>query len=72
MVWKLWDNEFFYGNSLPDGPNSIHIETHGMDVEYSFKVPWRYVFVEVLLPSQPNEIMLSGVNLPNHTFTGQA
>ena len=31
-----------------------------------------FVCVEVLRPSQPNEVMLSAVNLPNHTFTGQA
>ena len=30
------------------------------------------VCIEVLRPSQPNGIMLSAVNLPNHTFTGQA
>ena len=30
------------------------------------------VWVEVLRPSQPNEIMSSAVSLPNHTFTGQA
>ena len=30
------------------------------------------VCVEVLRPSQPNGIMSSAVNLPNHTFTGQA
>ena len=28
--------------------------------------------VEVLQPSQPNEVMSSAVSLPNHTFTGQA
>ena len=28
--------------------------------------------VEALRPSQPNGVMLSMVNLPNHTFTGQA
>ena len=33
-----------------------------------------YFFVcdEVLWPSQPNEVMLSTISLPNHTFTGQA
>ena len=31
-----------------------------------------FVCVEVLLPSQPNKVMLSAVSLPNHTFTGQA
>ena len=31
-----------------------------------------FVCVEVLLPSQPNGVMLSAVSLPNHTFTGQA
>ena len=31
-----------------------------------------FVCVEVLLPSQPNGVMSSGVSLPNHTFTGQA
>ena len=30
------------------------------------------VCVEVLMPNQPNEVMLSAVSLPNHTFTGQA
>ena len=30
-----------------------------------------FVSVEVLRPSQPNGVMLSAVNLPNHTFTGQ-
>ena len=30
------------------------------------------VCVEVLWPSQPNGVMSSAVNLPNHTFTGQA
>ena len=28
--------------------------------------------VDVLRPSQLNEIMSSAVGLPNHTFTGQA
>ena len=31
-----------------------------------------FVCVEVLRPSQPNGVMSSVVNLPNHTFTGQA
>ena len=31
-----------------------------------------FVCVEVLRPSQPNEVMSSTVSLPNHTFTGQA
>ena len=31
-----------------------------------------FVCVEVLRPSQPNGVMSSTVNLPNHTFTGQA
>ena len=31
-----------------------------------------FVCVEVLWPSQPNGLMSSAVNLPNHTFTGQA
>ena len=31
-----------------------------------------FVCVEVLWPSQPNVVMSSMVNLPNHTFTGQA
>ena len=30
-----------------------------------------FVCVEVLWPSQPNGVMSSVVNLPNHTFTGQ-
>ena len=30
------------------------------------------VYVEVLRPSQPNEVMSSAVSFPNHTFTGQA
>ena len=32
----------------------------------------QFVCVEVLRPSQPNGVMWTGVNLPNHTFTGQA
>ena len=31
-----------------------------------------FVCVEVLRPSQPNGVMSSTVNLPSHTFTGQA
>ena len=31
-----------------------------------------FVCVEVLRPSQPSGVMSSAVNLPNHTFTGQA
>ena len=31
-----------------------------------------FVCVEVLRPIQPNGLMSSAVNLPNHTFTGQA
>ena len=31
-----------------------------------------FVCVVVLRPSQPNGVMSSAVNLPNHTFTGQA
>ena len=31
-----------------------------------------FVCVEVLRPSQLNGVMSSAVNLPNHTFTGQA
>ena len=30
-----------------------------------------FVCIEVLQPSQPNGVMSSVVNLPNHTFTGQ-
>ena len=30
------------------------------------------VCVEVLQPSQPNNVMSSAVSLPNHTFTEQA
>ena len=29
-----------------------------------------FVCVEVLRPSQVNEVMSSAVSLPNHTFTG--
>ena len=36
---------------------------------YSLKA---FVYAEVLQPSQPNEVMLSMVSLPNYTFTGQA
>ena len=32
----------------------------------------RNVCVQVLWPSQPNEVMSSAVSLPNHSFTGQA
>ena len=32
----------------------------------------KFVFVLVLQPSQSNEVMLSRISLPNHTFTGQA
>ena len=31
-----------------------------------------FACVEVLWPSQPNEVVSSAVSLPNHTFTGQA
>ena len=31
-----------------------------------------FVWVDVLQPSQPNGVMLNVVNLPNHTFIGQA
>ena len=31
-----------------------------------------FVCVEVLRPSQSNGVMSSAINLPNHTFTGQA
>ena len=31
-----------------------------------------YVCVEVLRPSQPNGVLSSAVNSPNHTFTGEA
>ena len=31
-----------------------------------------FVCVEVLCPSEPNGVMSSAVNLPNHTFTGLA
>ena len=31
-----------------------------------------FVCIEVLRPSQPNEVMLSADSLRNHTFTGQA
>ena len=34
--------------------------------------PKSFVCVEVLRPSQPNGVMSSVGNLPNHTFTGQA
>ena len=30
-----------------------------------------FLCVEVLQPSQPNGVMSSAVNLPNHMFTGQ-
>ena len=36
---------------------------------FSFRL---FVCVEVLRPSQPNRVTSSAVNLPNHTFTGQA
>ena len=43
-------------------------------VEYRAVTRYLYLFVcaEVLRPSQPNGVMSSAVNLPNHTFTGQA
>ena len=37
-----------------------------------FLIKTDFVCVEVLRPSQPNEVMSSVVSLPNHTFTGQA
>ena len=49
----------------------------GINCQYVFKaliieVLTVFLFVEVLLPSQPNGVMSSTVSLPNHTFTGQA
>ena len=35
-------------------------------------VTFNVCLFEVLQPSQPNGFMSSVVNLPNHTFTGQA
>ena len=35
-------------------------------------INYLFVCVEVLRPSQPNGVMSSAVNLPSHTFTGQA
>ena len=35
-------------------------------------INFMFVCVEVLRPSQPDGVMSSVVNLPNHTFTGQA
>ena len=32
----------------------------------------KFICIEVLWPSQPSGVMLSMVNLPNHTFSGQA
>ena len=32
----------------------------------------QFICVEVLQPSQPNEVMSNVVSLCNHTFTGQA
>ena len=32
----------------------------------------QFVCVEVLWPSQPNEVMSSAVSLPYHMYTGQA
>ena len=37
---------------------------------YIFRI--QFVCVEVLWLSQPNGVMSSAVNLPNHMFTGQA
>ena len=41
-----------------------------IDSFYSHAV-YLFVCVEVLWPSQPNGLVSSAVNLPNHTFTGQ-
>ena len=37
-----------------------------------FVQAYLFLCVEVLWPSQPNEVMLSTVSVPNHTFTEQA
>ena len=39
---------------------------------HKLKITKVSVCVEVLQPNQPNGVMLSAVNLPNHTFTVQA
>ena len=43
-----------------------------MHREANLTLPFLFVCVEVLRPSQPNGVMSSAVSLPNHTFTGQA
>ena len=48
-----------------------------MHVNFFYSIGKRELFVcvvcvEVLQPSQPNGVMSSAVNLPSHTFTGQA
>ena len=47
-----------------------HIAAH-LTIKHLYK-DYLFVCVEVLWPSQPNGVVSSTVNLPNHTFTGQA
>ena len=66
-VWGCkWDASSVVGvGSRVHDKNSV--------VGYNERLVCLFVFcVEVLRPSQPNEVMSSAVSLPNHTFTGQA
>ena len=47
--------------------STIRLKNEMHDAVYFFGV-----CVEVLQPSQPNGVISSVVNLPNHIFTGQA
>ena len=48
----------------------LHVNTELISITKPEQI--LFVCVEVLRPSQPNEVMSSAVGLPNHTFTGQA
>ena len=59
----------------------LHIHLMGLLFEQEIKMDFAYlctiwckvnVCVKVLRPSQPNGVMSGVVNLPSHTFTGQA
>ena len=79
MLTNRYGHSFQWGKSLSKDFKSLILDEltdcYGgnkdtMFIKYgAFSI---FVCVEVLRPSQPNGVMSSAVNLPSHTFTGQA
>ena len=69
-MWPSWNSNLQTLDLQTDVLPTVHRSSEFCAIEE--RKDNTELFVLRFYPSQPNGVMLSTVNLPNHTFTGQA